>query len=207
MKELSFVHQFVAAAPSASSRALLLLHGTGGDEEQLLGLGRELDPEAALLSPRGKVLENGAPRFFRRFAEGVFDEADIIARAKELANFIDEATAHYGIDIGKLSAIGYSNGANIAAAVMLLGLARFPKAILLRPMVPLAPATPLDLSRARLLLMGGEFDPIARPPIVKQLAELLHGAGASVTLEFQSSGHELTPADVAKGRQWLIDTR
>src|ERR1700719_644111 len=110
-----FTYQFI---PGTGDRTLLLLHGTGGNENDLLPLGRAIDPDAALLSPRGKVLENGAPRFFRRLAEGVFDEKDAVARAHELAQFITAAAEAYKIDLNNLVAVGYSNGANVAAAMM-----------------------------------------------------------------------------------------
>jgi phospholipase/carboxylesterase len=122
MSELGFIHRVVRGK---SPRSLLLLHGTGGNEDDLLDLGRALDSDASLLSPRGKILENGAPRFFRRLAEGVFDEQDVANRAQELARFVEAAADEYKIDINNLVAIGYSNGANIAAAMLLLGVARF----------------------------------------------------------------------------------
>ena len=196
-----FVHRF---EPGTTNRTLLLLHGTGGDENDLINLGREIDPGAALLSPRGKVLENGAPRFFRRLAEGVFDEADVVQRAHELADFVKTATETYGIDRKELVAIGYSNGANIAAAMMLLGLATFPYAILLRPMVPLShlESRP-NLNGMQALLLAGKLDPIARLPIVEALGDLFRQAGAEVQLRTGRSGHELTSADVAAARNWL----
>ena len=202
MNNLGFTHRFVPAH-STSARTLLLLHGTGADENDLLDLGRALDPGAALLSPRGNVLENGAPRFFRRLAEGIFDEKDVVARAHELAGFVDLAATEYKIDLGKLVAVRYSNGANIAAAMLLLGVAPFSKAILLRPMVPLKPPTLPELKGARLLLVAGQSDPIARPPIVIELEQLFRQAGAEVMLQFQASGHELTAADVESARRWL----
>src|SRR5215475_3170856 len=122
-----FIHEFV---PGNSSRTLLLLHGTGGNERDLIPLGRELDPTAALLSPRGKVLENGMPRFFRRLAEGVFDLEDLKYRANELADFVTVAAEHYGFARDNLIAVGYSNGANIAAAMLLLRPEILPIAIL-----------------------------------------------------------------------------
>ena len=208
MSELNFVHQFIPAPPGAkSARALLLLHGTGGDENDLLDLGRAIDPNAALLSPRGKVLENGAPRFFRRLAEGVFDEEDVKARARELAAFIDLAASRYQIDASNLVAVGYSNGANIAAAMLLLGLAPFTKAILLRAMVPLSNVEPVDLKGRRALISAGQFDPIAQPRIAQNLAELLRASGAEVDFVLQASGHELTPNDVGTARQWLASYR
>src|SRR5215212_8554237 len=117
---MEFIHQFIPAEGGRSNRTLLLLHGTGGNEHDMLPIGRDLDPGAALLSLRGNVLENGMPRFFRRLAEGVFDEEDVIRRANELADFISSAAAKYGFDPSQLTAVGYSNGANIAAAVLLL---------------------------------------------------------------------------------------
>jgi predicted esterase len=182
----------------------LLLHGTGGNEDDLVELGQAIDPDAALLSPRGKVLENGAPRFFRRLAEGVFDEADVIRRAGELSTFVKSATAAYNIEPDHLIAVGYSNGANIAAAMVLLGLTDFSRAILFRPMVPLShlESSP-DLSAVKVLLSAAKFDPIATPPIVGALAGLLRRLGAEVAVEFRPSGHELTSEDVIAARAWL----
>jgi predicted esterase len=204
VSDLDFVHRFVPA--ESSSRTLLLLHGTGGDENDLLDLGRAIDPGAALLSPRGKVLEHGSPRFFRRLAEGVFDEIDVMARARELAGFVQAAVVQYEIDAERLVAVGYSNGANIAAAMMLLGIAPFRNAILLRPMVPLSKIQPPDLKDARVLLSAGRLDPIAQPAIVEKLAALFRTAHAEVALQFQQSGHELIAADVAAARAWLAPT-
>jgi phospholipase/carboxylesterase len=200
MSDPDFVHRF---GPGASQRTLLLLHGTGGGENDLLDLGRALDAKAALLSPRGKVLENGAPRFFRRLAEGVFDEADVIARSTELAQFVDSAETEYNIEIEHLVAVGYSNGANIAAAMMLLGVAKFRCAILFRAMVPLSKIDVPDLKTFRILISAGQLDPIAPPPIAERLAQVLESAGADVTLRFQPAGHELTPSDLAEAREWL----
>src|SRR5438270_9109900 len=133
-----FIHEFVAGK---SSQTLLLLHGTGGSERDLIPLGHELDPNASLLSPRGKVLENGMPRFFRRLAEGVFDLEDLKKRTHELADFVVSAAAHYKIDIKHMIAVGYSNGANIAASMLLVGPELLSAAILFRARVPLVPET------------------------------------------------------------------
>jgi phospholipase/carboxylesterase len=208
-----FIHRFVPGGsdrqsgrhrPPGSDRTLLLLHGTGGNEDDLLELGRAIDPQAALLSPRGQVLENGAPRFFRRLAEGVFDEADVIQRAYDLANFVSSASKKYGIKPDELVAVGYSNGANIAAAMMLLGVPHFRKAVLFRAMVPLSKIKPPpDLSGLRVLISAGQFDPIARPPIAEALAGLLRDDGAEVTLQLRESGHELTSDDVTSAQEWL----
>ncbi len=203
MTDLGFIHRFVPAQSGNTERALLLLHGTGGDENDLLGLGRALAPSAALLSPRGKVLENGMPRFFRRLAEGVFDEADLIARTHELAEFITRASAHYGLDAGKITAVGFSNGANIAASTLLLRPGTLTSAVLLRPMVPLTPEQTPDLNGARVLISSGRVDPICPPEQAERLAGMLRGAGAEVTLAWQQAGHNLTQGDLTAAQTWL----
>ena len=139
---------------------LLLLHGTGGDENDLVSLGRTLDPDANLLSPRGKVLENGMPRFFRRLAEGVFDEEDVKRRADELAAFVREAADAYGFAADRVAAVGYSNGANIASAALLRHPGLFRAAVLLRPMVPFEPEALPDLAGVPVFLSAGRRDPI-----------------------------------------------
>jgi phospholipase/carboxylesterase len=200
VNDLGFIHRWV---PGNSSRTLLLLHGTGGNEQDLLELGGAIDADAALLSPRGKILEKSAPRFFRRLAEGVFDEEDVVVRAHELAQFITAASNAYKIDLNNLVAVGYSNGANIAAAMMLLGVAKFSNAILFRAMVPLAKIDIPNLKTSRVLISAGQFDPIAQVSIAERLAQLFESAGATVTFKLQASGHELTGNDVEAAREWL----
>ncbi len=195
-----FVHEWV---PGGSGRTLLLLHGTGGNERDLLPLGRELDPDAALLSPRGKVLENGRPRFFRRLAEGVFDLEDLKQRAHKLADFIVWAAKHYEFDQNQLVAAGYSNGANIAAAILLLRPEILRTAILFRAMVPLIPEMSPNLESVRVWIGAGAFDQIIPPSQTKELAELLQNSGADVTIRFFQAGHELTSDDVSAAREWL----
>ena len=195
-----FIHEF---APGSSARTLLLLHGTGGNERDLIPLGHELDPNASLLSPRGKVLENGMPRFFRRLAEGVFDLEDLQKRTHELADFVKAAAKHYKIDINKIVAVGYSNGANIAASVLLLRPEVLSAAILFRAMVPLIPETPPDLGSVRVWIGAGSNDPIVPASETKELAELLRGAGADVTIRFFQAGHDLTQQDVEAAQEWL----
>jgi phospholipase/carboxylesterase len=195
-----FTYRFI---PGTGDRTLLLLHGTGGNENDLLPLGRTIDPDASLLTPRGKVLENGAPRFFRRLAEGVFDEKDVIARAHELANFVSAAAKKHDFDQNTLIAIGYSNGANIASAMMLLGVLKFRGAILFRPMVPLSHSPDTALENCAVLICGGRFDPIATPDQVSALAELLRDRRAEVEVRIHESGHELRDADVEAARDWL----
>jgi len=195
-----FIHDFV---PGSSSRTLLLLHGTGGNERDLIPLGRELDPNAGLLSPRGKVLENGMPRFFRRLAEGVFDLEDLRYRTNELADFVMAAGQHYGFASNQLIAVGYSNGANIAASVLLLRPEIMRRAILFRAMVPLNPDTLPDLSSARVWIGAGDQDPIVPASETKRLTELLRRAGADVTIRFAKAGHGLTNDDLESARDWL----
>src|SRR6476469_4903777 len=156
--QLGFVHRFQPGA--AETTPLLLLHGTGGNEDDLLSLGEALAPGAPLLSPRGKVLENGMPRFFRRIAEGVFDVVDLRQRARELAEFVSAARKAYDLGETLPIAVGYSNGANIAAALLLLHPKILGGAILLRPMVPLVPESPPDLSGIPVLILAGTHDPI-----------------------------------------------
>jgi predicted esterase len=195
-----FIHEFV---PGTSSRTLLLLHGTGGNERDLIPLGRELDPNAALLSPRGKVLENGMPRFFRRLAEGVFDLEDLKYRTNELADFVSAAAQHYGFSTDQLVAVGYSNGANIAASMLLLRPEIMHGAILFRAMVPLNPEALPDLSSVRVWIGAGDQDPIVPASEPKRLVELLRRAGADVTIRFAKAGHGLTNDDLEAARHWL----
>ncbi len=198
-----FIHEFV---PGSSERTLLLLHGTGGNERDLIPLGRDLDPTASLLSPRGKVLENGMPRFFRRLAEGVFDLEDLKKRTNELADFVAAAGQRYGFAADNV-AVGYSNGANIAASMLLLRPEILSAAILFRAMVPLVPERQPNLSSARVWIGAGSNDPIIPTSETKRLAELLRSAGADVTMRYFSAGHELTPADVESAREWLMTLR
>ena len=195
-----FIHEFV---PGTSNRTLLLLHGTGGNERDLIPLGRELDPNAALLSPRGKVLENGMPRFFRRLAEGVFDLEDLKYRTNELADFVTAAAQHYGFATDQFVAVGYSNGANIAASLLLLRPEILRAAILFRAMVPLVPDKLAELSSVHVWIGAGNQDPIIPPSEVQRLVDLLRRAGADVTIRFFNAGHGLTNDDVVTARDWL----
>lgn len=197
---LNFIHQFI---PGSSDRTLLLLHGTGGDESQLLGLGRELDPTAALLSPRGPVSENGHLRFFRRFAEGVFDLEDLERRTNDLAEFIGAAAAHYRLAPEKIVAVGYSNGANIAASILLRRPGILRTAVLFRAMVPVRPETLPDLSGLRAWIGGGKHDTLIPPEETEQLAELLRLGGAEVTARFFDADHSLTNTEFVVVQRWL----
>jgi predicted esterase len=203
VSDLDFTHRFVPAQKTPARRTFLLLHGTGGNEGDLIPLGRDLDPNAALLSPRGKVLENGMPRFFRRLAEGVFDEKDLIQRAHELADFVGAAAARYEFDQKGVIAVGYSNGANIAAAILLLRPEVLAGAVLFRAMVPLVPSVLPNLDHAPVLLSSGQEDPIVPVENAERLATMLRDAGAEVTLHFQTTGHPLVFGDIEVAREWL----
>jgi phospholipase/carboxylesterase len=199
-----FIHEFV---PGTSDRTLLLLHGTGGNEHDLIPVGRELDPNAALLSPRGKVLENGMPRFFRRLAEGVFDVEDLRQRTNELADFVGRAAQHYNLTADQIVAVGYSNGANIAASMLLLRPEILHAAILFRAMVPLVPENLPDLSSVRVWIGAGDQDPIIPVSEAQRLVELLRRAGADVTIRFGNATHGLTNGDVKTARHWLEELK
>lgn len=200
MTESSFIHR-IEPATSAGSAPLLLLHGTGGDENDLLGLGRMISPGAALLSPRGRVLEHGMPRFFRRLAEGVFDEEDVRRRALELGDFVADAQRRYGI--ATPVAVGFSNGANIAAALLLLKPDMLSGAILLRAMVPLSDPPKAELNGKPVLLLSGQVDPIVPASNSAKLAALLSEAGARVSHKVLPAGHQLSQADVTLARDWI----
>jgi phospholipase/carboxylesterase len=197
---LDFIHEFM---PGSSKRTLLLLHGTGGNEHDLIPLGCEIDPAAAILSPRGKVLENGMPRFFRRLAEGIFDEEDLKRRTHELADFVGAAAQHYEFAADEIVAVGYSNGANIAASLLLLRPETLRAAILFRAMVPLVPEKLPDLSSARVWIGAGNQDPIIPTSETQRLVDLLRSARADVTIRFVNAGHSLTKAEVETASLWL----
>ena len=198
--QLDFIHQYV---PGSSDRTLLLLHGTGGNEHDLLPLGRELDPAAALLSPRGQVLENGHPRFFRRLAEGVFDLEDLKRRTDELADFILAAAQAYHFDLTKLIAVGYSNGANIAASILLRRPGLLRAAVLLRAMVPFEPEELPNLNGVRIWIGGGKQDTIIPRENTERLASILSAAGADVNAHFFEAGHALTSIELVLVKRWL----
>ena len=200
MTNLSHIHRF-APGNRREAAPLLLLHGTGGDENDLMPLGQAVAPGAALLSVRGKVLEHGMPRFFRRLAEGVFDEDDVIRRANELADFVIEARQRY--DLAAPIALGYSNGANIAAAMMLLRPDVLAGGILLRAMVPLRVAPKADLAGKSVLIVSGHSDPIIPPSNSAALTSMLENAGAEVEHRTLPVGHQLSQADLTLATQWL----
>ncbi|MEO7414109.1 MAG: alpha/beta hydrolase [Opitutaceae bacterium] len=203
MPALTYHHLFERAQDPLAP-PLLLLHGTGGDEHDLVRIGRALSPKSALLSPRGDVSEGGAKRFFARLAEGVFEPAEIIRRTHALADFIAAATKHYGLDQTRLIAVGFSNGANIAATLLQLRPESIAQAVLLRAMAVLEqPAVPGSLNGKRVLLINGSFDPIVPAADAIRLRGLLEAGGAAVTSRIISASHALTASDVPAAHEWL----
>ncbi len=199
-----FVHRFEPGS-RADAPPLLLLHGTGGDENDLLQLGVSISPGSPLLSPRGRVIENGMPRFFRRLAEGIFDEEDVRHRAFELGEFVESARERYGI--GAPLAVGYSNGANIAAALLLMKSRALSGAILLRAMVPLTDPPGADLTGKPVLILSGRRDPIVPADNADALAVMLSTAGAKVDHRILPVGHQLSQADLTLARTWISEQR
>jgi phospholipase/carboxylesterase len=193
--------------PGAGGPPLLLLHGTGGDEHDLLPLAERLAPTAAMLSVRGTVLENGMPRFFRRLAEGVFDEADLRARVDELAAFLGVAEKKYGVEAGSWTAVGFSNGANVASALLMLRPEALAAAVLLAAMVPLADPPAADLSGKRVLVANGERDPMATPAQTDTLVAQLRARGADVVVQPHGGGHTVDPRQLPRLAEFVRQPR
>lgn len=204
--KLGFIHSFLESK-ERHKMTLLLLHGTGGNEDDLIRLGSEISRFAAILSPRGKILENGAPRFFRRLAEGVFDVKDLKFRTHELADFVKKASELYDFDIRNVVVIGYSNGANIGASLLLLRPEVVSVAILFRPMVPLIPDTCPDLSDKSIFISGGLYDPIVPRRETERLVDLLKKSRANVFVHWEDSGHELGIDEISESSKWLSNTK
>ena len=202
MPDLGFVNKFVPS-PAGSSLTLLLLHGTGGNETDLIQLGRELSPHAALLSPRGKVHENGMPRFFKRLGEGIFDINDLTEQTHALARFIKDSSKAYGFRPDRVVAVGYSNGANIAGSALILHPDALAGAVLFRPMVPFMPESIPDLSGKPILILAGTGDSLVRKEETERLAGLLGQAGADVALHWADATHAIASAEVAAAKEWL----
>lgn len=200
MAELGFIHRYIEGEDPLT---LLLLHGTGANEDDLVPLGKQLAPKANLLSPRGKVLENGMPRFFRRLAMGVFDVADLKERTDELAGFVSDATEAYGLNRERIVAVGYSNGANIGASLLLRHPGLLHGAALLHVMVPYEMDQLPELSGTSVLLTGGDRDPMIPAGQTQELADTLKRAGADVELAMQPGGHELTHPEVEAVAGWF----
>jgi phospholipase/carboxylesterase len=203
MTDLTFFHRYIPATQTGLP-PLLLLHGTGGDENDLLPLGQELLPGAALLSPRGKVIEHGMPRFFRRLAEGVFDLEDLKQRTGELAGFIAEARKAYGLPAPFV--VGFSNGANIAASLLLSQPDALAGAVLFRAMLPFEPSAVPKLTGKPVLLLSGSSDQMIPAASTKRLVEVLQTAGANLAYKTIPTGHGLTQNDLVIASQWLRKT-
>jgi predicted esterase len=182
---------------------LVLLHGTGGNEEDLIFLGKKIEPNASVLSPRGKVLENGLPRFFRRLSEGVFDLEDLRIRSHELADFIQKCSLHYKFDLENTIAIGFSNGANISVSMLFLRPEVLQGAILFRAMVPFIPDPLPNLSSKKILLSAGLEDPIVSRNETENLFRLFQKTNAIITLKWQPSSHNLIQEDILVAKPWI----
>jgi predicted esterase len=200
MSEAGFVHRFV---PGTGASALVLLHGTGGDEHSLLPLGMALVPGAAMLAPRGQVMEGPYPRFFRRIGEGIFDQDDLRRRTDDLAAFVEGAVARYQLGGRRIVAVGFSNGANIAASLLLRRPGLIRDAILFRAMLPFEPEIRPALTGTRVWLGAGRGDPIVPQASVERLAAILGEAGGNVSLNWREGGHQLEEGEVADARRWL----
>ena len=203
--DFEFIHRFIPASSKTkqTNLTLLLLHGTGGTEDDLIPLGKELASYASLLTVRGKVLENGMPRFFRRLEEGVFDLEDLKMRTDELAEFILKSSSVYEFDLKKIIAVGYSNGANIAASLLLRRQEVLAGAILFRAMVPFIPDVLPDLSKKSIILLEGMYDPIVSKQEAESLLKIFTKARSNVTMKWQDSGHNLTQKDIESAKKWL----
>lgn len=221
-KNLNFIHRFIPSSKNSEEKydnysndkdnlisknpaTLLLLHGTGGNEDDLIPLGRLIYPNANLLSPRGKVLEHGMPRFFKRLAEGVFDIEDLKFRTQELAKFVNEASLQYSFDLSKTIAVGFSNGANIGTSLLLLYPQVIAGAVLFRPMIPIIPNNLPNLSEKKIVILSGQYDPIVSKKQAEDLFSLLKKTDAKVTIQWQESGHEITQDDVQIAKKWLSE--
>jgi phospholipase/carboxylesterase len=196
---MSFVHRWKAG----KGAVILALHGTGGDENDLMPLAEMIDPRAAVLSPRGRVLEGSANRFFRRFGEGRFDLENMREETEALAGFLVEAGREHGFDPADVTALGFSNGANIAVSLLFRRPELLSKAILLRAMVPFEPESPLRLEGKRVFLANGRHDPIVPLENAERLATLLRGAGADVKHMWLETAHNLTREEVLAAKEWL----
>ncbi|MEA3198760.1 MAG: phospholipase/carboxylesterase [Thermoplasmata archaeon] len=199
------IHEHVWQPVAGARRTLLMLHGTGGDEHDLVPLAAMLDPRANVLSPRGNALENGMPRFFARHGPGRLDLADLARRTRELAAFVREAVGSYRFAPEDVVVVGFSNGANIGAALLFEEPDVLAGAILIRAMLPYRPPAAPRVAGKRVLLLAGERDPYSQPEATEALAAILRDGGAVVEVHYAKAGHELTPRDVDVARRWLAD--
>ena len=199
---MGFIHNFIPAQKS-DGKVLLLLHGTGGNEDDLLTVAQMIDEEASILAPRGKVLESGMPRFFRRFAEGVFDLEDLKFRTSELADFVRNASEKYAFDLRSVVTVGYSNGANIGASLLMLRPESMNSAIMFRVMISLVPDKFPDLLGKRVFISGGRFDSFIPQNKTIELKQVLEKAGAEVKMNWEESAHALVQEEIVKAKNWL----
>jgi len=204
--ELNHIHRFIPSANPLNDKTLLLLHGTAGNEDSLLPIVDIILPESAVLSPRGKVLENGMPRFFRRLSEGVFDLDDMRVRTRELASFIQDSATYYNTESNKIFAAGYSNGANIASSVIFAYPGLISKAALYHPMIPYVPENPPDLSGLKVLITAGTNDPIVTEKETKELHDLYERFGAEVRIFWHDMGHSLTREELHRTKAFLSES-
>lgn len=195
-------HHHIFKQGNPDKPVLLLLHGTGGDEKSLLFLGESIDPEASILSVRGNLSEGGMNRFFRRLAEGVFDEADLDFRTKELVTFLDKASKEYRFNRQNIVAIGYSNGANIAGSMIYSFKDTVKGAILHHPMVPFHNRELPDLHNVPVFIGAGTNDPLCAPAESIELKTTLEGAGSDVSIYWGNDGHSLTNEEVTAAQAW-----
>ena len=195
----SYVHRI---EPGTDDGPLLfLLHGTGGDQDQLVPLGRALMPDATLVSPLGDISEHGAPRFFRRTGEGIYDMADLARATGKMADFL---AAHTERNPGRpVHALGYSNGANILASVLFERPKLFDRLVLMHPLIPFEPAIDAAIEGRRVLITAGQRDPICPPQLTEQLTKILRRAGADVSVNWHDGGHELRPDEIQAARIFL----
>ena len=211
--DFGFNHIFINSFSNGSNKkkyddrnkklTLVLLHGTGGNEEDLIFLGKKIEPNASILSPRGKVLENGLPRFFRRLSEGIFDLEDLRIRSHELADFIQKCSLHYKFDLENTIAIGFSNGANISVSMLFLRPEVLQGTILFRAMVPFIPDPLPNLSSKKILLSAGLEDPIVSRNETENLFRLFQKTNAIITLKWQPSSHNLIQEDILVAKPWI----
>jgi len=199
--KLGFTHKYVPG--TRDWLTLLLLHGTGGDENEMLPLGRELAPGSSLLSPRGRVLENGMSRYFRRFNDRFFDYGDMREQTLALIDFIKTAAEEYGFDYRRVVAVGYSNGANMAGSVLLHNPYALKAAVLFRPMVPFTPIIPLKQEGKQVYISAGTNDEMVPRVETEQLERMLKKAGGNVVVKWTEAGHALTPEDIAGAKEWF----
>lgn len=201
-----FTHIYIPPSDPLNTKTILLLHGTGGSEDSLLPVADFLLPGASVLSPRGQVLENGLPRFFKRLSEGVFDTEDLLLRAQELAGFIKNASDEYGIDLNDIVAAGYSNGANIASSVIFSCPGLLRTAVLFHPMIPFVPGNPPDLSGTNVHITAGRNDPIVKMEETVKLAGLYEDYGAHVSVFWHDRGHNLTRGELESAKSFLSES-